>query len=282
MEIMVGNEFRDALHSGKTVYGTLITSTSPGMFEVSLSLGLDFVFLCSEHITYNPETLSWMCRAYKAAGINPVVRIPEPSPFLACQALDAGAGAILVPYVENIEDVYNLIGAVKYRPLKGKKLKRILYGEENPSEDLEAYLKNHNKNHSLLLNIESPAGVNNMEQFLAIQSVDGPGVDGIVVGPHDLSVSYGMPEKYHSQEFLDLSGEIIRKARACGVAAGGHNGSGGTLDLQIQWAKAGATIILHSADMFLFADKLQDDLNCIREVKGEKAINGRAGGNLSV
>ncbi|MCX6223627.1 MAG: aldolase/citrate lyase family protein [Bacteroidia bacterium] len=279
---MTGQEFRDALHSGKTVYGTLITSTSPGMFEVSLSLGLDFIFLCSEHITYNPEALSWMCRAYKAAGINPVVRIPEPSPFLASQALDAGAGAILVPYVENIEDVYNLIGAVKYSPLKGKKLKKILYGEESPSEDLETYLKNHNKNHTLLLNIESPAGVDNMERFLEIPSLDGPGVDGIVIGPHDLSVSYGMPEEYRSREFLNLTCEIIRKARACGVAAGGHNGSRGTLDLQMEWAKAGANIIMHSSDMFLFADKLQDDLNCIRELKGEKVYTGRAGGNLSV
>jgi len=274
---MVGQEFRDALRSGKTVYGTLITSSSPRMFDVTLSLGLDYVFLCSEHVSYNPETLSWMCRAFKAAGINPVVRIPEPSPFLATQALDAGAGAILVPYVENIEDVYNMVGAVKYRPLKGEKLRKILYGEEKPTAELEAYLKNHNKNHTLLLNIESPTGVANMEQFFAIQSVDGPSVDGIVIGPHDLSTSYDMPERYTSQEFLDLSCGIIKKARAFGVAAGGHNGSRATLDLQLEWARAGANIILHSSDMFLFADKLQEDLNRIREVKGEKINTNRSG-----
>ena len=91
---MTGQEFRDALRSGKTVYGTLITSTSPKMFDLTVSLGLDYVFLCTEHVSYNPETLSWMCRAYKAAGITPVVRILSPDPFLATQALDAGAGAI--------------------------------------------------------------------------------------------------------------------------------------------------------------------------------------------
>jgi len=274
---MTGQEFRDALRSGKTVYGTLITSTSPKMFDLTVSLGLDYVFLCTEHVSYNPETLSWMCKAYKAAGINPVVRILEPNPFLATQALDAGAGAILVPYVENIEDVYELVGAVKYRPLKGKKLKKFLSGEEKPTEELEAYLKHQNKNHTLLLNIESPTGVANMEQFFAVQSVDGPGVDGIVLGPHDLSTSFDMPEKYRSQEFLELSCNIIKKARACGVAAGGHNGSRGTLDLQLEWAKAGANIIMHSSDMFLFADKLQDDLNRIREIKGEKTTDAQAG-----
>lgn len=277
---MTGKEFRDALRSGKSVYGTLITSASPKMFDLTLSLGLDYVFFCNEHTFYNPDTLGWMCRAYKAAGINPVVRILEPNPFLATQALDAGAGAILVPYVENIEDVYDLVGAVKYRPLKGEKLKKILFGEEKPPAGLEAYLKNHNKNHSLLLNIESPTGVNNLEQFFSIQSVDGPGVDGIVIGPHDLSASYEMPEKYRSKEFLDLSCGIIRKARSCGVAAGGHTGSRGSLDLQMEWAKAGANIIMHSSDMFLFADKLQDDMNCIREVKGEKVNTGLAGDNV--
>ncbi|TSA37914.1 MAG: aldolase [Porphyromonadaceae bacterium] len=275
---MVGKEFRDALRSGKNVYGTLITSASPRMFDITTSLGLDYVFFCQEHIFYNPDTLGWMCRAYKAAGINPVVRIPEPSPYLATQAMDAGAGAILAPYIENIEDVYDLIGAVKYRPLKGEKLKKILCGEEKPSPELEAYLKNYNENHTLLLNIESPTGVNNMKQFFAIQSVDGPGVDGILIGPHDLSVSYEMPEKFRSEAFLALTYEIIRKARACGVAAGCHGASRSSLDIQLEWAKAGANIIMHSSDIFLFADKLQDDLNCIREAKGGEVNTERPGG----
>jgi 4-hydroxy-2-oxoheptanedioate aldolase len=261
---MVGEEFRNALRAGKTVYGTLITSTSPKMFDVTLDLGLDYVFLCTEHVAYNPETLGWMCRAYKAAGINPVVRILEPSPFLATQALDAGAGAILVPYIENIEDVHALVGAVKYRPLKGRELDRIMHGEAKPSAELEVYLRNYNKDHALLLNIESPTGVNTMEQFLSVRSLDGAGVDGIVIGPHDLSTSYGMPEKFRSREFLDLSCGIIRKARACGVAAGCHGGSRGSLDIQLEWAKAGANIILHSSDMFLFADQMQSDLRSLR------------------
>ncbi len=277
---MTGQEFRDALRSGTTVYGTLITSTSPKMFDLTVSLGLDYVFLCTEHVSYNPETLSWMCRAYKAAGINPVVRILEPDPFLATQALDAGAGAILVPYVENIEDIYELVGAVKYRPLKGKKLKKLLSGEDKPNEELKAYLKNHNKNHTLLLNIESPTGVANMEQFISVQSVDGQGVDGIVLGPHDLSTSFEMPEKYQSKEFIELSCDIIRKARACGIAAGGHNGSRGSLNLQMEWAKAGANIIMHSSDMFLFADQLQHDMNRLRQIKGEKVNTEQSGGSI--
>lgn len=272
MSMITGNQFRDAIRSGKTVYGTLVTSSSPKMFDTIAALQPDFVFLCTEHIFYNPDTLGWMCRAYRAAGINTIVRILKPDPFLATQALDSGAGTILAPYVEVPEQVLELVGAVKYSPLKGKKLKEILLGKEKPGAELEAYLKNHNKNNSLLLNIESTAGVMNMEKFFSVKTFDGPGVDGIVIGPHDLSVSYELPGKYESREFIDLSCDIIRKARKYGLAAGGHNGSRGSLSLQMEWVKAGANIIMHSSDVFMFADKYQDDINLIRALKGEKEI----------
>ena len=265
---MVGKEFRNALREGKKVYGTQISSTSPKMFDSVISLGLDFVFFCNEHVQYNPETLSWMCNAFKAAGVNPLVRILEPSPFLATQALDAGACTVLVPYVEEIEDVIALIGAVKYRPLKGKKLMRILHGEEKPSEELKQYLIHNNRNNSLVLNIESEKGVAMMNEHLAIQSFDGPAVDGLMIGPHDLSTSYGMPEKYFSKEFLALTEGIIKNARAKGVAVGGHTGYRDSLDLQLEWAKMGATMLLHCSDAFLFANQLNNDLNKIKKLLG--------------
>jgi 2-keto-3-deoxy-L-rhamnonate aldolase RhmA len=277
---MEGREFKEALHSGKSVYGTLITSPSPRLFDLICSLGLDFVFLCNEHIFYNPEILGWMCRAFRAAGINPVVRIPEPNPFIATQTLDSGAGAIVVPYVEDIKDVLDLVGAVKYRPLKGKKLQRILHGEEKLSGEMAEYIKKHNRNNTLILNIESPEGIKNMDQFLSVRSVDGPGVDGILLGPHDLSVSAEMPEKYDSEEFIILSCDVIRKARSNGVAAGGHTGFRGSLELQSAWVKAGANIILHSSDMFLFGDKLLEDMNKLRKLKDEKIITRESSDNV--
>ena len=265
---MVGNDFRNALRKGKQVYGTQISSTSPKMFDSVISLGLDFVFFCNEHIQYNPETLGWMCQAFKAAGVNPLVRILAPSPFLATQALDAGACTVLAPYVEELEEVLALIGAVKYRPLKGNLLMRILHGEEKPSEELRQYLIQHNRNNSLVLNIESQRGVEMMEEFIKIQTLDGPGVDGLMMGPHDLSTSYGMPEKYDSKEFLELSCGIIKKARSKGVAVGGHTGYRDSLDLQMKWAEAGATLLLHCSDAFLSANQLNHDLNQIKKLLG--------------
>jgi 2-keto-3-deoxy-L-rhamnonate aldolase RhmA len=275
-----GNEFRQALHSGKTVYGTLLTSSSPRMFETMVNLRPDFVFLCNEHIFYNQEILGWMCRAYRTAGICPVVRILEPDPYLAAQALDSGAAAILAPYIEDTGQVMDLIGAVKYRPLKGRKLREILSGKEKPGDELSNYLKNHNRNNSLLLNIESPEGVRNLESFLSFNTGQDTGIDGIIIGPYDLSVSHGMPERYETPEFVELSCSIIRKARNSGVAAGGHTGYTGSLGLQVKWAEAGATIIMHSSDVFLFTDKYNEEMNLIRTVRGEEKESRQKGENI--
>jgi 4-hydroxy-2-oxoheptanedioate aldolase len=118
--------------------------------------------------------------------------------------------------------------------------------------------------------VESQKGLESMNEFIGIQTLDGPGVDGLIIGPHDLSTSYGMPEQYRSQAFLDLSCGIIKKARSMGVAVGGHTGFRDSLDLQVAWAKAGANIILHCSDAYLSANQLNNDLNAVKKCIGEQ------------
>ncbi len=64
---MTGRELRGALHDGRRVYGTLITSTSSRFVEATAKCGLDFVFIDTEHVAIDRETLSWMCGAYRGA-----------------------------------------------------------------------------------------------------------------------------------------------------------------------------------------------------------------------
>ena len=117
---MTANELSTRMHRGERVYGTLIVSTSPKWPEAVRGSGLDFVFLDTEHIPIGRETLSWMCSTYAAMGLPPIVRIPSPSPVDACMVLDGGACGIIAPYVETAEQVRQLVGAVKLRPLKGR------------------------------------------------------------------------------------------------------------------------------------------------------------------
>jgi 4-hydroxy-2-oxoheptanedioate aldolase len=99
---------------------------SPLWPNLAKQSGIDFVFVDTEHIPLDRQTLSWICQTYQALGLPPVVRIPCNDPFEACKVLDAGAGGVIGPYVETSDQVRDLVGAVKLRPLKGRRLQEAL------------------------------------------------------------------------------------------------------------------------------------------------------------
>src|SRR5262245_53625133 len=126
---MNGLELCRAIKEERTVFGTLTVSDSPRWPQVVAQSGLDFVFIDTEHIAMDRRQLSWMCQTYAALNLAPIVRISAPDPYLATMALDGGAAGVIAPYVESVEQVQAMRGAVKYRPLKGEKLRRLLAGE---------------------------------------------------------------------------------------------------------------------------------------------------------
>jgi 4-hydroxy-2-oxoheptanedioate aldolase len=263
---MRASEFRDALRSGRRVYGTSILSASALWPPEVRRAGLDFVFLDTEHVPRDRETLSWMCRGYRGSGLPPLVRIPSPDPFEAAKVLDGGAAGVIAPYVESAGQVRALVGAVKLRPLKGERLAATLDDPQTLEPELKSYLEDRNANVVLVVNIESVPAMRNLDAILAVD-----GLDAVLIGPHDLSCSLGIPEQYRDPRFDEAVLEIIRKAREKGIGAGIHFSDG--LDLEIRWAKAGANLILHSSDQRLFRETLERDIDEIRSALGDTAAD---------
>lgn len=252
--------FSDKLRRGDKLYGTLIVSPSPRWPEQIAKLELDFVFIDTEHIALDRSELSWMCQTYKALGLYPIVRILSPDPFLATAALDGGACGIVAPYIETAEQARQLMGAVKLRPIKGEKLSQILNETESPSEPLDDYIKANSQNNTLILNIESVEGIKNMEEILTVE-----GIDGVLIGPHDLSCSLEIPEDYRHPKFDEAVRKIIQTARHKRRGAGIHAIMGARgLDLEMKWVEAGANFILHSADLIAAVDSLKSEFKTLR------------------
>jgi len=259
---MTGSEFLQQLKSAKRLYGTAITSSSPLWPPAIKRAGVDFVFIDTEHIPFDRVTLAQMCLAYRALGLPPLVRIPSPDPYEACQVLDAGAAGVLAPYIERPEQVSRLVGATKLRPLKGERLEEALKNRDSLGPELNDYLNSRNTENFLMINVESVPALDRLEQILAV-----PGLDGVIVGPHDLSVSLGLPEQYSNPQFEKALEKIISKASNKGLGIGIH--FPGDCELQIRWAKRGLNIILHSSDIFLFERSLQSDLSTVRQALGD-------------
>jgi 4-hydroxy-2-oxoheptanedioate aldolase len=252
------NSFAGKINAGKTVYGTCITSTAPLWAKAARMADLDFVFLDTEHVPLERMEVAALCQLFNAMGIAPVVRIPSPDPFRACQMLDAGATGVVAPYIETVSQVEEMVGAIKYRPLKGKRLQKALQNPLTIEPELKQYLENYNLEKLCIINIESIPAVENLDQLLKV-----PGLDAVFIGPHDLSVNMGLPEKYDHPDFEKMVELIIIKCREHKIAVGIHFSE--SPNRQMKWMKAGANIIIHSSDIAIFSQKLAADIRLIKE-----------------
>jgi 2-keto-3-deoxy-L-rhamnonate aldolase RhmA len=272
---MKGHELCAALHAGRQLYGTLIISPSPRWVPVVRQAGLDFIFIDTEHIALDRAQVSWMCQTYAALGLAPVVRIPSPDPYEAVKILDGGAVGIIAPYIETPEQVQALRGAIKHRPLKGAKLDGILAGQ--PCEpELAAYIQQRCADNVLIVNIESVPAIQALDDILKV-----PGLDGVLIGPHDLSCSLGVPEQYTHPRFIEAAHTIFRKARAAGVGAGVHYW--GDLEAEASLVRTGANFLIHSSDLVLFAKHLGQELGALRKLVGKSPESSvSAGGAINI
>ncbi len=229
---------------------------------VACRAGLDFVFLDTEHIPLGRVELTQLCQAFKAMQITPIVRIPKPDPFLACQAIDGGAAGVVAPYLETTDQILELVGATKYRPLKGELLTKYLYGHEPMPAELAEYVAGYNAGQLCIANIESVPALERLDDLLSI-----PGLDGVFIGPHDLSISLGLPEQYDHPVFEEAVRYIIQTARKYGLAVGIHFSL--APERQIKWIQEGVNLVIHSSDIAMFSQRLQQDMRIIREAQGE-------------
>ena len=253
---MNGQQLIQALRAGQRVYGTAIYSPSPIWPRVVTNLDLDMVFIDTEHTPHDRNTVSWLCGAFAALNLAPVVRIPSPDPYQAQMVLDGGAHGIIAPYVESPEQVKELAGAVKFGPLKGERLAAALDGDIELEDDLTRYLAERNASKALFINIESVPALERLDEILS-----SPHVDCVLVGPHDLSCSLGVPEQYDHPDFDAAIRQIIATSRAHNVGIGIHHNFA---HHEIEWIKAGANLVMHSSDISAFNRALTNEFKAIR------------------
>jgi 2-keto-3-deoxy-L-rhamnonate aldolase RhmA len=270
------------------LYGTCPVSTSPHFLAVAASCALDFVFIDTEHIALDREKLSWMCSAYAAMNIAPIVRVPDAYSPYATGALDGGACGIVSPYVESVEQVLALVGATKLRPLKGSLLQDCLQilakegdtavgsevqgvvnnagyvdplqflGALLPANTLE-FMRGKNDGAQVFINVESKTAIKNLPALLSI-----PGIDGVFIGPKDLSVQLGCPDDWENPVFLEACDHIVAETARRGLAVGCHYSFAHAVEYQKRWRSLGANLIIHESDLKLYKRALSEDLLALR------------------
>jgi 2-dehydro-3-deoxyglucarate aldolase/4-hydroxy-2-oxoheptanedioate aldolase len=251
------NRCKQIIAEGKVPIGHMILEFgSRGQAQILEQAGLDFVIIDQEHSSFTVAQVADIIAWFKATAIAPFVRIPEIHYHLISRLMDAGALGIMVPNVKTSAQASAVVAAAKYAPLGHR---GVIMGSAhsdfmtvNPPE----YMAYANDNTTLICQIESQEGLENIE---AIAST--PGVDMLWLGHYDLTQSLGIPGQFDHQDFLDGINKVIDAAQRHKLRAGIQPGS---LSQVKEWLSAGFDVISYSADFSVYQTAMRQSVTEIR------------------
>ncbi|MDP3520089.1 MAG: 4-hydroxy-2-oxoheptanedioate aldolase [Hydrogenophaga sp.] len=179
------NPFKRALQAGRRQIGLWLGLADPYAAEICAGCGFDWVLIDGEHAPNDLRQMLSTLQALAPYPVHPVVRIPEGNPTLIKQVLEIGATTLLVPMVESAEQARALVRAMRYPPEGtrgvGSGLARSSRWNSHPR-----YLHEANERVCLLVQVETASAVAQLADIAAVE-----GVDGVFIGPADLSASMG-------------------------------------------------------------------------------------------
>ena len=202
--------FKAAMDSDKGALGPFMIGTDPAFVEAAGYAGYDFVLLDMEHGTTTFQTLPHLIRAANVAGVCPVVRVPRGTDIWIDQALDVGAGAIMIPQIDTAEQARAAVSAAKFSPVGTRGTCRFVRSAGFGAVPGSEYFSKA-QDTVVILQAEGRKAVENLDEIL-----DVPGVDVVFVGPYDLSSSLGHVGEIDHPEVVECIKGIIAKLHCDG------------------------------------------------------------------
>ena len=239
------NQFKKALSQAKPIFGLWQGIPDTTVAEIGAGAGFDWLLIDAEHGPFDLKSVMAHLQAVEPYPVSAIVRPEEGSTALIKKLLDIGAQTLLVPMVDDAEQAHNIVRAAKYPPIgvRGLGTSMARAAAWNRSKD---YLEKANDEICVLVQIETMAGLKNIEEIVAVE-----GVDGVFIGPSDLSAAMGFvgePDHPDVVAAIESAFQIIQKAgKPAGVLALSK-------DLVENYVAAGARFIGVGVDAALLAN----------------------------
>jgi len=212
------NPLRKAIDDKQLSFGLFVSELrSPWLGSMLDAAGYDFCILDMEHGTFSLSEISAMVAGFRGGHCTPIVRIPSIRRDFVTPLLDLGIGGIMVPNVETADDVRACIETMKYHPLgsRGVSLSRPHTGFV--PTDHNRFFTEANERSLLIVQIESPKAVENLDDILAVS-----GIDVAFVGCADLSFSMEIPNDPSSGPLREILELVLDKANRYGIHGGAN------------------------------------------------------------
>lgn len=257
MKQFMKNRLRDKITEGATVYGIFVMMSEPAVSEILGFAGFDYCIIDTEHAPGGILDVQQQLRAAEIGGLTPLVRVTKNEESLILRTLDAGAGGIVVPQVNTAGEAAAAVRAARYAPAGSRGIAGVVRAAQYGFVPLAEYIDGVNSETLVLTQVEHIDAVRNLDEILAVE-----GLDGIFIGPTDLSQSMGLTGQFGHPELRQTIETVIKKGVAAGKIVGMF-----CLNAEDakHWREAGANLICIGTDSMLFAAavrELIDKLKC--------------------
>jgi 2-dehydro-3-deoxyglucarate aldolase len=207
------NSVKTKLRKSQVSLGSLIQIGHPAVAEIIAQAGFDWIAIDNEHGIIDLETGMNLFNAMRGTNVLPMVRVQENNEIIIRRWCDAGAHGIIVPMINSAAQAKDAVASAKYPPI-GKR--GFGYCRANSyGANFDGYAKSHNEDVLLIMQIEHTEAVNNIDEILAVD-----GVDGVFVGPYDLSGSMGLAGQFCHPDVLAAYDKVLNACRKHGKAPG--------------------------------------------------------------
>lgn len=195
--------------------GSWLSIGSLSTTEIMARAGYEWLVVDLEHTAIGLEAAADMIRVIDLCGVTPLVRLTSNDPNQIKRMMDAGARGILVPMVNTADEASRAVAATRYAPkgTRGVGLARA----QGYGSGFADYLAWQSDGPIVIVQIEHVSAIDHIASIVSV-----PGVDGLIIGPYDLSCSMGIPGQFDVPEFLDAMKRIREIAAERGVAVGTH------------------------------------------------------------
>jgi 2-dehydro-3-deoxyglucarate aldolase/4-hydroxy-2-oxoheptanedioate aldolase len=228
----------------------------PAVATILGKAGLDWCYLDAEHGPFDFGMLQDLCRASIAAGMAPIVRVADVQYSLIARSLDCGAMGILLPRVESPEVLARAASWTFFPPVGTRGYGFTQHNVDYEPVTIPQIIQHTNDNTMLVFQIETQAALDRRDELISV-----PGVDAVMVGPADLSISLGIPGQFEHPKLIDAIEKIIESCQKHKVAPGIHIRA---LPLAKFWRDRGMRLLSTGGDALFLFDKASETVKALR------------------
>lgn len=207
-------DLRSIWHSDGTAVGAWISLRDPFIAEAAARAGFDYVCLDLQHGLCSYADVETMGQAIELGGSAMLARIPWHDHWMIGRVLDAGGAGVIVPMVNTAEEAERVAQACRYAPVGNRSIGPTAVGFR-----VDQYSATANEKVLCIVMIETAQAVANIDEILSV-----PGVDGVYIGPADLSLSLGLPpaSDHADPRFVGALETVVEACGRHGVVPGIH------------------------------------------------------------